>query len=869
MKLSYATSVLYFLLALLAGCHSPMPVYQIEERNLDTLYVRAPRSDDPATFQEQNIPVYRATPERTTDIIHTELDLAFDWSREEVIGRADLTLTPWFYDLDTVCLDAKKFHIKDVIVNDLPTKDWVYDSAHLYIPLPTTRHRGDIFRVSLRYTARPAATGGSTSIQSNQGLFFINASGRQWGVPQQIWTQGETQWNSRWFPTVDHPNERFTQDIRLTVDTSFTTLSNGILLEAKPNGDGTRTDHWSLKLPHAPYLAMIAVGKFAAVSDQWKNIPLTFYVEPQYREDAPYIFARTPEMLTFFSERFDFPFPWPSYNQIVVREFVSGAMENTTAVVFGDFVQKRRRALIDNPNDNIVAHELVHHWFGNLVTCESWANLTLNEGFANYGEYLWLEHWYGREEADFHLYLERDGYFRATDLHPLIHFQYDDAEHMFDSHSYNKGGAVLHMLRYELGDDAFFSGLSSFLRKHAFQSVEIHDLRLAMEKVSGRDLNWFFQQWYLYAGHPVLDIAYDYDTTARELIVHIEQKQNPDVAYPVFRLPVAFDLYLDGKTTRVQRMLRQRKKTFRIPVPQRPALVIFDPEGILLAEVNEQKDKVEYARQLQLAPFIQSRWHAWQKLKSDHPSLSDELWSIALRDPFRAIRAQAAGIASPLTKEATLMRLSVEDPDSRVRAQSITNLGKQANPDTYSLIEYVLEQDSSYMVRAAALRALFRMDADRALAYAKKWEQSAASPILTTIAALYAQQEDCSKLTFFTQEQDAVSREDIFDYLHAYQQLAYACGTDSIRSIGNRLAYLASDFRQSVFHRYAATSALNELTMALQYDTNLATDEKEKDRLEKLTDYLRQRLSDATSTETDAQLRRLYRQLPSIRPEPK
>lgn len=847
-----------------------MPVYQIEERNLDTLYVRAPRSDSLLSGPTRVGPGYQSTPERLTDVVHTQLAVSFDWSKEQVIGQANLTLTPWFYDLDTVCLDAKQFNIKEVAVDGLPARNWIYDSTHLRIPLPATRHRFDTFRVSLSYTARPSATGGSRAIQSNQGLFFVNSSGLDADVPRQIWTQGETEWNSRWFPTVDHPNERFTQDIQLTVDTAFTTISNGILTRSTENNDGTRTDRWELHLPHAPYLAMIAVGEFAAVSDRWQNIPLTYYVEPKYREDAPFIFNHTPEMLSFFSERFNFPFPWPAYQQIVVREFVSGAMENTTAVVFGDFVQKKRRALINNSNDNIVAHELVHHWFGNLVTCESWANLTLNEGFANYGEYLWLEHWYGRQEADFHLYLERDGYFRATELHPLIHFRYEEAENMFDTHSYNKGGAVLHMLRYELGDKAFFAGLSHFLRKHQFSSVEVHDLRLAMEEVSGRDLNWFFQQWYLAAGHPVLDIAYDYDTTTRELLIQIEQTQQTDAVLPVFRLPLSFDLYLDDrKPTRVHRILRKRKQLFRIPVPQRPELVIFDPEGILLAEVKETKPIADDHQKFLMANQLISRWQAWQNLQDDHQTFSQELWSAALEDPFWSIRAQAARLASPVAQQAILTRLAAEDPHAAVRAQAITTLAQLEDPDLNALLDYSLQKDSSYAVRGAALQALFRKDTARALLYAQQWEQSAYSPILTTIASLYTRKKDCEKLDFFTRRMNDVDRREIFDFLNNYQQLAYACGPETIRNTGKKLSAIAVQKRQSVFHRYAATSALNELIMALQYDANAATSEQYRENLQNLTDQLDRWLTRIKQKETNPQLSSLYRQLPSIRPRPR
>ncbi|HRF40444.1 MAG TPA: M1 family aminopeptidase, partial [Saprospiraceae bacterium] len=207
----------------------------------------------------------------------------------------------------------------------------------------------------------------------------------------------------------------------------FKTLSNGLLLKQTKNADGTRTDYWKMDQPHAPYLFMVAVGEYAVVEDKWRNVPLQYYVEPDYAADAKAIFPYTPEMLEYFSKTFSYDYPWKKYAQIVVRDFVSGAMENTTAVTFGEFVQKHKMDLVDErTNEKIVAHEMMHHWFGDLVTCESWSNLTLNEGFANYSEYLWLENKYGRDEADYHLLEEWQGYFSSADMsiHPLIHFSY-------------------------------------------------------------------------------------------------------------------------------------------------------------------------------------------------------------------------------------------------------------------------------------------------------------------------------------------------------------------------------------------------------------------------------------------------------------
>jgi aminopeptidase N len=388
--------------------------------------------------------VYQAANERKVDLLHTLLGLKFDWENEKVIGNATLHLKPYFDTIQMVTLDAKQLDISAVqlqVKNQTTPIHFENTGNQLYLYLGRSFTRNEDFKVLITYQANPSSTGGSAAITSNKGLFFINPKGTETGKPKQIWTQGETNWNSRWYPTIDHPNERATQEINLTVDSFYVTLSNGKLVSSQFIGNGLRTDRWVMEQPHSPYLTMIAVGEYAVVKEKWNEIELSYYVEPVFEAHAKNIFPHTREMMDFFSGLLDYPYPWSKYAQIVVRDYVSGAMENTTATVFGEFMQKTSRELIDvKENEKTVAHELFHHWFGDLVTCESWSNLTLNEGFANYSEYLWFEHKYGREEADFHLMNEWQGYFSdvSTNLHPLIHFQYQDNEEMFDAHSYNK-----------------------------------------------------------------------------------------------------------------------------------------------------------------------------------------------------------------------------------------------------------------------------------------------------------------------------------------------------------------------------------------------------------------------------------------------
>ena len=370
--------------------------FTIEERTLDSLIVTAPRiiKND----KDYKLPNYNESYPRTHDLIHTKLDLKFDWENEQVIGKATLTFEPFFYSSSLLVLDAKDFIFNKVTYEGASENlKYEYNGELLKIDLGKEFKAKEQYKIFIDYVASPAGTGGSEAITSNQGLFFINPRNEDPDKPQQIWTQGETEWNSRWFPSIDKPNERCTQEMYLTVEDKFKTLSNGLLISSSKNSNGTRTDYWKMNQPHAPYLFMVAVGEFAVVKDTWRGKPIEYWVEPKFEKDARAIFFNTIPMLDFFSEKLGVEYPWDKYSQIVVRDYVSGAMENTTAVVFGEFVQKRENDLIDATNELIVAHEMFHHWFGDLVTCESWANLTMNEGFANYSEYLWFEHEYGED----------------------------------------------------------------------------------------------------------------------------------------------------------------------------------------------------------------------------------------------------------------------------------------------------------------------------------------------------------------------------------------------------------------------------------------------------------------------------------------
>src|SRR6476661_3319845 len=417
--------------------------------------------------------MYRGSAPQINDLIHTKADVRFDYDKSFLYGKVWLTLKPHFYATDSLKLDAKGMDIKSVSLvkgNSNATLKYKYDGLELNITLDRSYNRNEKYTVYVDYVAKPNEYKGkgSAAITDAKGLYFINPKGEDKDKPTQIWTQGETEGTSVWLPIIDKPNQKSTDEITMTVPAKYVTLSNGKLTSQKKNADGTRTDTWKMDLPHSPYLFFMGVGDYAIVKDEYKGKEVSYYVEKEYAPVARKIFGLTPEMIAFYSKALGVDYPWVKYSQIVGRDYVSGAMENTTATLHQQSAQQDARELKDgNIWENTIAHELFHQWFGDYVTTESWSNLTLNESFANYSEYLWVEYKYGKQAADEENYADMNGYLQSqSDKKNLVRFYYTDREAMFDAVSYNKGGRVLHMLRNYVGDSAFFRALNMYLTEN-------------------------------------------------------------------------------------------------------------------------------------------------------------------------------------------------------------------------------------------------------------------------------------------------------------------------------------------------------------------------------------------------------------------
>ncbi len=710
-----------------------------------------------AGFEEEGLTqskaVYQPSKDKTFIIKHMDLDLSFSYALKEVYGKQKLKISPYFYPSNYVVLDAKGMEIISV-KSDGKDLQHIYANNEIYILFGKKINRNEEIILEINYIARPdeIKNEAGAAITDSKGWYFINPDKSEPNKPRQIWTQGETEYNSCWFPIIDAPNQKLTHDIKVTLYKNEVSLSNGVLVSSKIINDSMKIDHWKMDQPHAPYLVMMAIGDFAVVKDKWNSLDVHYYVEKDYEKFAKLIFGNTPEMMSFYSKILGVNYPWKKYHQIVVRDFVSGAMENTTAVVHYEPVQHTDREHLDDPQELIIAHELFHHWFGDLVTCESWANLPLNESFATYGEYLWLEHKYGKWEADQHLHNNFNQYLdEASEKQvELIRYEYAKPLDMFDRHSYQKGGHVLHMLRDYLGDEAFFEGLKYYLNAHAYQSVEIHDLRLAMEKVSGLDLKWFFDQWFLGAGHPILTINHQlnqFDDGVYNYQIFVEQM----VSTPrngVFKLPVKIAVeYENGNSEIFEMEINSDLDTLQFSSEVKPVSVVFDPNRVLLAEIIEDKKAEDYVKEIKKdISFIYSKKAMVPVFNSGNMQLLDEVLNHNLNHNYHGIRREAIRLlarlkpADRLKYQAKLIEISKKDQKSANRAAAIEILDEFEDASLLSLYMNACS-DSSYYVIATAIRALNNLDKQLAIKKADSLSRENNLSIIDAVINIYAEND--------------------------------------------------------------------------------------------------------------------------------
>jgi aminopeptidase N len=645
----------------------------------------------------------RETRSRDFDIKHIRIALRLDLSERFIEGEAVITLAPFRDGLKEISLDAFELNIQEVRAGSRPLEfESFRDRLVIYLNEAQAREKNLTLRVA--YNARP-----------RRGLHFISPDDAYPHKPLQVWSQGESEDNSAWFPCTDSPNERQTTETIITVPEGFTVLSNGRLVSAKHDKKGaTRTFHWRQDEPHPAYLVSIAVGDFSIIEARCGKLPTPYYAYPGQEKEARMLMGRTPAMIRLFTKLFGYDYPYPKYAQVVVDDFISGAMENTSATTHSDRFLHDERTELDFDCHDVVAHELAHQWWGDLLTPKSWTHLWLKESFATYSEILWSEEAEGTDEARFFLLREQNLYMaedRDRYRRPLVYDRWEFPMEVYDRHAYQKGGIVLGMLRYVLGDDDFFRTLKYYAHKHEWQSVETADFRLAIEEVTGRNIDWFFDEWITGRGYPEFEVSHHFDSQAGALRVEVRQVQDTGDGTPVFRMPVEIEVQTKRGTRTFRVEIEKAEHEFYFNVEDRPLSVLFDPEDRVLKTLRHEKSRQELLYQLRQAASFTARMRAARSLSEfkDEETVT-ELRRALLQDRFGPVRmAAAVALAEIGTEEArdALVLSMKKNEEARVRRATAWALGRfrKDRKATGALVR-AMNEDESYFVAAFAMRAL-------------------------------------------------------------------------------------------------------------------------------------------------------------------
>ncbi len=652
------------------------------------------------------------TRSRSYHVLHYKIEVSFDEANKKVFGKVTTTLVPFLPEMSTVEFDAESLRISRVTMNG---KALTFDVEPkvLAIRLDRSVSFRDTLTVSIEYSCTP-----------KKGLYFIQPDSAYPDKPWQIWTQGEDMDNHFWFPCYDFPNDKATSEVIATVRSSYTVLSNGKLVSVKEDKKkGTKTFQWSESKPHSSYLIMMAAGDYAILHDRAGKLPVEYYVYHKDSADAWQCLRETPAMIRFYDEKIGFPYAWEKYAQIQIADFMYGGMENTSATTMADqALVYDARQRVDGVPTGLIAHELAHQWWGDVVTCKDWRHIWLNESFASYFDPLFTEFSKGRDEFDYEMYNSQNAGIRTdTTLgrKPVV------SVGSYGENVYPRGASILHMLRFFLGDTLFWRSMHYYIEKYKFTPVETNDLKTAIEEATGQNLYWFFDQWLYKAGHPVFDVSYRWSDSAKAVVLSVAQTQKADSLTGLFRTPVDVEVTTHSGVRTVRLLITSRDTVFTIPADEKPLLVIFDKGNWLLKELHFNKPMEEWRYQAASAANPVDRIQAIHTLAADSadPEVPRLLAHLATADPFWGVRQHAvealrklpAVEADARARKSAALIAAARDVKSSVRRAAFSALGVLKGDDVVTAIRAGLN-DSSYSVVEAALRSLASADSAHALA---------------------------------------------------------------------------------------------------------------------------------------------------------
>ena len=670
----------------------------------------------------------------TTDVQNIEMHISFDQAAKKVMGTVyhTLAILPQRDPVTYIEFDAMNMNIEKVwILDGKKQTPLVFDTEEngkLRMTLDKQHPNNVPFTIGIQYWTKP-----------KKGMYFISADSFYTQRTPEVWTQGEGEDNRYWLPTYDYPNDKATTEMYVTVPANQKALSNGHLVGKAPNKDGTVTWHWKEDKPYSTYLIMLGVGEYEVVTDKWRGKDVDYWVYPGWSKEAHRIFGETPKMLEFYSNSTGYQYAWEKYAQIAIEDFMYGGMENVSATTMNDYILYDKRSGVDFNAEGLIAHELAHQWFGDVVTCRSWIHMWLNESFATYFEAMFRQFNDGQDEFDEEMYGSQLAGIGAETgergKKPIV------AANNYTANHYPRGAATLNMIRHILGDTGWWKSIHHYLDMHQFQPVVTDDLKMAFEETTGQNLQWFFDEWIYKSGHPNFKVDYEYDDAAKVVRMTVTQTQQHDSLTSTFKMPVDVELTMPDGTTRFETLrLSDSSQKFTIVSPQKPVMVIFDKGNTIIKELQINNSAEQWVYQLTHAKAAIERSQAALNMNpkpqlmndaatndrnaADETMMVAALKNAALHDQFWAVRLHALTALRKFENgnvsiEDVVVELAQHDPRQEVRAQAIDYFPNHVStPKALPVLTNAVTNDSSYHVNGSALNALFHYAPDQAFALA-------------------------------------------------------------------------------------------------------------------------------------------------------
>jgi len=648
-------------------------------------------------------PIHHA-PDREFHAVNIDLNFKFDLQKKEVFGTAVEKIMPLRARLDSIHLDAVGMTIDRVTMQGKELR-FGYDGNTLAIHFGKSYGLDDTLTFAVAYLTFP-----------KKGIFFVEPDSAYPDRMPQVWSQSEMEDARYWFPCHDYPDDFLTSSVTTTVPADWTVVSNGIMEQNTLNEkDSTRTFRWVESKPHVIYLISIAAGKYSVVDDHYGSTPIYYHVSPKDAKYAKENFASTPDILKFFSEVTGYEYPWQKLSLVSVTDFTFGGMENVSAITLTDGTLHDVAAEPQVSSTNLVSHETAHQWFGDLLTCRTWSNAWLNEGFATYFEALYGEHAFGEDHFNYEMYHDQQVVINAdrSQRRPTVYDRYNDPVDLFNVYIYPRGADILHMLRGILGDQLFFKAVKYYVHKFQHENVDTHDFANAVREATGYNLDWFFDEWAYKGGHPVFDVNYSYEESSHLLTLHVNQTQKVDSLTPIYRMPVDIYIVTPSPKGQVQKITKtilvdSLSNTYTFDVAEKPLMVNFDEGNYLLKELKFKKSIGELAYQIKNDPNVAGRVWAAEELSGNDTMEAVNALISGLQDNFWGARFECVNALSHLNIEEVEKSLesALKDNDARVQEAAVNGLAKYKDSTLARLIENLYNTNKNYFVRAAAVKAL-------------------------------------------------------------------------------------------------------------------------------------------------------------------